>query len=129
VGTLQGTTSAIARGLGTAAATAVAIGLLTIIISKNLVDNPAIPAELISQVNLDHVTFVSNDRLLSVLERTTATPEQIAEAVRINTAARLQALKLAFFAMAGLAVLGIFPAGGLPRHVHSEVPSGQGIRS
>lgn len=129
VGTLQGTTSAIARGLGTAAATAVAIGLLTMIISKNLVDNPAIPAELMLQVNLDNVTFVSNDRLLDVLERTTATPEQIREAVRVNTAARLQALKLTFFAMAGLALLGIFPASGLPRHVHSEVPSGEGIRS
>lgn len=128
VGSLHGTTSSLGRGLGTAIAGALAIGLLTMIISRNLVDNPVIPAELKFQGNLDNVTFVNNDRLLGVLERTTATPEQVAEAVRINTAARLQALKLSFFAMAGLALLAIFPAGGLSGYAHGEVPSGQRIR-
>ena len=48
------------------------------------------------------------------MERTTATPEQLAEAVEIITTARLLALKVSFFALAGLALLAYFPAGALP---------------
>ena len=52
-------------------------------------------------------------------------PEQVAEAVRINTEARLQALKIAFFILAGLALLAIFPCGRLPDYRPGEVPSDQ----
>jgi hypothetical protein len=64
-----------------------------------------------AQVDLDNINFVSNDRLLEVMQRTTATPAQVAEATRINTEARLQALKIGFLVMAGLALLALFPAG------------------
>ena len=121
VGSLRGVTNHLAGGLGTAIIGALAIGLLSASITRHLLDNPTIPAELKAQVDLDNVTFVSNDRLLGVLQRTTATPDQVVEAVRINTEARLQALKLSFLVLAGLGLLAIFPSGGLPRYVAGEV--------
>lgn len=124
VGSLRGTTGSLAAGVGTACAAALAVGLLSATVMRNLVDNPAIPAELKAQVNLDNVNFVSNDRLVETLARTTATPDQKAEAVRINTASRLQALKISFLIFSGLALLAIFPAGGLPGQVRGDAPSG-----
>jgi hypothetical protein len=64
--------------------------------------------DLKTQVDLDNVTFVSNDRLLQAVARTTATPDQIAEAVRINTPARLRSLRICLLALTGLALISIF---------------------
>ena len=77
-----------------------------------------------TQVDLDNINFVSNDRLLEIMQRTTATPEQIAEAVRINEEARLRALKIGLLIMAGAALLAIFPAGRLPPYKPGELPAG-----
>jgi len=66
------------------------------------------------------VSFISNDLLRQTLDRTTATPEQVTEAVRLNTEARLLALKVSIFALAGLALLAYFPAGALPGRVRLE---------
>jgi hypothetical protein len=52
-------------------------------------------------------------------------PQQIAEAVRFNTEARLRALKIGLLIMAGLALLTIIPAGQLPNYIPEEVPSDQ----
>jgi Glutaminase len=73
--------------------------------------------------NLDNINFVSNDRLQSALERTTATPQQVAEAVRINTEARLRALKIGLLIMPGLALITIIPAGQLPHYIPGDLPS------
>ena len=83
--------------------------------------NPMLPPEIQSQVDLDNINFVSNDRLQSVMERTTATPQQVAEAVRVNTEARLRALKIGLLIMAGLALLAIIPAGRLPHYRPGEI--------
>jgi hypothetical protein len=45
--------------------------------------------------------------------------------VRINTESRLQALKIAFFILAGLALLAVFPCGRLPDYRPGEIPSDQ----
>ena len=90
------------------------IAVLGASLDRNLADNAALPAEIRAEINLDRVGFVSNDRLQAVLEQTAATPEQVAEAVRINTHARLVALKVSFFALAALALLAFFPAGRVP---------------
>ena len=58
-----------------------------------------------------------------LLAGTTATPEQVAEAVRVNTEARLRALKIGLLIMAGLALLAIIPAGRLPNYRPGEVPA------
>ena len=55
-------------------------------------------------------------------DTTTATPEQINEAVAVNTEARLLALKIGLLVMAGLALLSIIPAGRLPDYRPGEIP-------
>jgi hypothetical protein len=114
VGSLRGTANNLAGAVGTGIAGALLIGVLGANITRSLVDNMIIPNELQAEFDLDRVAFVSNDRLLAVLARTTAAPDQVAEAVRINTQSRLRALKICFLVLASLALVSIFPAGGLP---------------
>jgi len=120
VGSLRGTANNLANAVGTALAAALVVGVLGTSVNRDLAKNPLLPAELKAQVNLDKVSFVSNDHLRRTLERTTATPEQVTEAVRLNTDARLVALKVSIFTLAGLALLAYFPAGALPGRVQSE---------
>ena len=100
--------------MGTAIAGALLIGVLSASITTSLVDNPVIPQELKAQVNLDNVDFVSDDRLLEVLEHTTAAPRQVPEAARIYTQAHQRSLRICLLALMGLALVAIFPAGALP---------------
>lgn len=120
VGSLRGTIKSLAAGIGTAVGAALAVVILSVNIERSLTDNPNIPPELIQQVDLDRATFVSNARLKDVMAKTTATPEQISEAVRINTDARLRALKLSLLLLAGAALLAIVPAGRLPGYKPGE---------
>jgi hypothetical protein len=114
VGSLRGVTNNLGVGVGTAIAGALVVGLLSASIMTELVGNPTIPAALKSEVNFDNTNFISNGRLISVMNRTSATPAQIDEAVRINEEARLNSLRRCFFILAGLALLTVIPAGGLP---------------
>ena len=114
VGALRGTIKNLAAGMGTALAGVLAVGILAVNVQRSLVDNPSIPRELIMQVDLDRANFVSNAQLKDVMAGTTASPEQIAEAVRINTDSRRRALKLSFLVLAGIALLVIVPVGRLP---------------
>jgi MFS family permease len=122
VGSLRGTTQNLAAAVGTAVAGALLVGLLSTLVLQRLAENPVLPPEIQAQVNLDNVTFVSNDRLLGIMEGTTATPEQVDEAVRVNTESRLLALKMGFLIMAGLALVTIFPAGRLPDYKPGDIP-------
>jgi MFS family permease len=122
VGALRGVANNLSTGLGTAFASVVAVGLLSLMITNSLINNPTIPDSLQAQVPLDDIEFVSNDQLLEVLEGTTATEDQMTEAVRINTEARVLALKASFLILAGIALLAIIPASGLPNYVPEEVP-------
>lgn len=124
VGSLRGTTNNLAAAVGTAVAGALLVGLLTSAIMRQLAENPALPIEIQSQVDLDSITFVSNDHLEAVIAATTANAEQKAEALRVNTESRLRALKIGFLIMAGLALLAILPAGRLPNYRPGEIPEG-----
>jgi len=125
VGSLRGTTQNLAAAVGTAVAGALLVGLLSAAVLRAVAENPVLPPQIRSQVDLDNITFVSNDRLRSVIEGTTATPDQVAEAVRVNTEARLRALKIGLLILAGLALLSVIPAGRLPNYTPGEVPSDQ----
>ncbi|HSO27130.1 MAG TPA: hypothetical protein VLS48_03605, partial [Anaerolineales bacterium] len=72
-------------------------------------------------ISLDSVDFVSNDQLQDYLDELNATPEQEDQAIEINTEARLQALKISFLLLAGIALLAIFPALGLPGYNDEEI--------
>ncbi len=125
VGSLRGTTNNLAAAVGTAVAGALLVGLLSAAVLRGIAENPLLPPAIQSQVDIDNITFVSNDRLRGVLERTTATPAQVEEAVRVNTEARLRALKIGLLIMAGLALLTIIPASRLPNYVPGELPEEQ----
>lgn len=120
VGSIRGATNNLATAVGTALASALVISLLGARVHANLVHNEGIPHELKAEVNLDDMSFISNDLLRRRLSETSATPEQVAEAVRVNTDARLLALKVAFFTFAGFALLAYFPAGALPGYIGSK---------
>lgn len=125
VGALRGTTNNLSTALGTAFASVVAVGLLSLFVLSSVGDNPLIPLQLKAQVNLDTINFVSNAQLQQVMAATTATSEQVTEAVRINEIARLRALKASFLILAAIALLAVFPARGLPNYVPGEVPAGE----
>jgi MFS family permease len=125
VGSLRGTANNLAAAVGTALAGALIISTLNTSIHRDLAQNPVLPIDLKRQVNLDDVSFISNDVLQRRLQRATdATPEQVTEAVRVNTDSRLLALKVSFFTLAGLALLAYFPAGALPGRIDALRPSG-----
>lgn len=123
VGSLRGTTQNLASAVGTAVAGALLVGLLSASVMQSLAQNRILPAEIQSQVDLDNINFVNNDRLREIMGRTTATPDQVQEAVRINTEARLRALKIGLLLMAGVALLSIIPARRLPNYRPGEIPA------
>jgi len=125
VGSLRGTTNNLAAAVGTAVAGALLVGLLSAIMLGNIAASPKLTPELQAQIDLDSINFVSNERLQTVLAGTTASPAQVAEAVRVNTESRLRALKLGLLVMAGLAFLAIVPAGRLPNYLPGEIPADQ----
>lgn len=57
---------------------------------------------------------MSNERLRKALASAAVPPELAREALAINEAARLTALKAAFLMLAALSLLAIVPAGRLP---------------
>lgn len=122
VGALRGVANNLSTGLGTAFAGVFAVGVLAFFVGSSVAQSPIINDALLNQLNLDNVNFLSNDQLGVVLDETTATDEQVAEAVRINTQVRLQALKVSFLVLAMIAALGVIPALGLPRYSPGEVP-------
>lgn len=123
VGSLRGTTNNLANAIGTAVAGALLVGLLSANVMRGVAETPILTPEIQAQVNMDSINFVSNDRLQSVLSQTTATPEQVVEAVRVNEEARLRALKFGLLIMALLSLLSIFPAGRLPDYLPGELPA------
>lgn len=122
VGSIRGTTQNLASAVGTAFAGALLVTLLSVGVGRAVVEHPELPAELVAQVDLDEVNFVSNDALRDVLSRTTATPEQVDAAVELNEAARLRALKLGLLVLAGLSALALGPASRLPGYRPHEIP-------
>lgn len=124
VGSLRGTAQNLAAGVGTAVAGALLVGLLSANVLRAVAENPRLPPEIQSQLDLDSINFVSNDRLRDVMARTTASPEQVAAAVEVNTAARLRALKIGLLIMACVSLLTILPASRLPGYKPDEIPDG-----
>ncbi|HJC28489.1 MAG TPA: MFS transporter [Candidatus Dietzia intestinipullorum] len=122
VGSIRGSTQNLASAVGTAVVGALLVALLSVGIGRAVMEHPELPRDLVAQVDLDSVDFVSNTELEEVLSRTDATPRQVAEAVRVNEEERLRALKLGLLLLAGTSALAILPASRLPRYRPHEVP-------
>ena len=71
VGSLRGTTKNLAAAVGTAVAGALLVGLLSAAVLSRIAASPKLTPEVQAQVDLDNINFVSNDRLQTVLARTT----------------------------------------------------------
>lgn len=123
VGSLRGSTQNLASAVGTAVVGALLVALLSVGVGRAVIENPEIPEELVAQVDLDSVNFVSNDRLYEVLSTTDATPEEVDAAVRLNEEERLRALRLGLLILAGVSALAIVPAARLPRYKPEEIPA------
>lgn len=124
VGSLRGVTQNLAAAVGTAVMGALVVAVLSAGVLSKVYDNPQITAEMKAQVNLNSINFLSNDRLKERFERTTATPEQVDEAVRINAESRLRALRVGFFFLSLLSVLALVPCGWLPGFKPGDIPPG-----
>lgn len=125
VGSLRGVTQNLAAAVGTALVGALLVGLLSSMIVRNVSDNPIISAELKDEVNLTNLNFFSDTQLKERLAGTTATPEQLDEALRINADARIRALKVGFMCLSGLALLALLPCRWLPDYRSHEIPADQ----
>ena len=126
VGSLRGVTQNLAAAVGTALMGALLVGVLSSLVHSELIDNPQIPAafkqgELAAEFNLDNINFINNDQLKTRLEATSASPEQVDEAVRINSESRLRALKTGFLMLAGVAMLALVPCSWLPNYRPGEL--------
>ena len=64
VGSVRGTTQNLASAVGTAVAGALLVGILSFNVVSSLADHPELSPELVSQIDLDSVNFVSNDRAI-----------------------------------------------------------------
>jgi predicted MFS family arabinose efflux permease len=124
VGALRGTVNNLSAGVGTAIAGALVVGIMSANINRAVVDHPELPPSLVAQVDLNNLTFISNDRLVASMARTTATPEQVEAASQVNADARLRALKLTFWLLSLLALLMIVPSRMLPGYRPGELPPG-----
>ena len=124
-GSLRGVTQNLAAAVGTAVVGTLLVGLLSSMIVSNLGANPAISAELKDEANLTNLNFLSDNQLKERLANTSATSEQLAEALHINAEARTRALKIGFLSLSGLALLALFPCRWLPDYRPGEIPSGR----
>jgi MFS family permease len=124
VGALRGVVNNVSSALGTALGGVVAVGLLGVMITTAF-NQSNLPSALEREINFDNINFVSNEQLETVLATTSTTPEQVAEAVRINEDARIRSLRAAFLILAAISLLAIFPATQLPNYLPAEVPEAQ----
>ncbi|WP_166997657.1 MFS transporter [Paramicrobacterium fandaimingii] len=129
VGSVRGTTQNLASAVGTALAGAMLVTILGINIGQAVTNNVELPRNLVDQVDLDDVNFVSNDQLREVLDATDATAEEVGRAVEINADARLRALKLGLLILGGISSIAIVPATRLPTYRPGEIPSPDGAKS
>jgi len=129
VGALRGVTQNLAAAVGTALMGTLVVGVLSAGVMSRVADNPLITSEMKAEVDLGSINFLSNDRLKERFESISAAPEQIAEAVRINSETRLRALKIGFFVLACTALFAMVPCGWLPDYRPGELPSGNPSRT
>lgn len=119
VGALRGATRYLSIAIGTALAGALLVGVLSATVTRSVTASPLLSTHLMRYADLDNVNFVNNSHLQEALTQTTIPVAQIDEAVRINTEARLRAIKIAFLIMGVMALLAIAPAGRLPKKFDS----------
>ncbi|MEV6225432.1 MFS transporter [Nocardia fluminea] len=123
VGGLQNTASNLGASLGTALVGSVLIATLSTSVIAGINAHPDVAPAVKQQASTElaaGVPFLSDTQLQELL-RDNAVPEQrAAEILEINEAARLDALRVAFFVTALLAIAALFCTGRIPRRPQGE---------
>jgi MFS family permease len=117
VGGLQNTVSFLGASIGTALAGAVLISGLTTSFFNEIQDNPAIPADLSSQAQVElagGVPFIPDDQLTDALDKAGVTGETAQAVVDANEKARLDGLRASLVVLGLLALLAMFFSRGIP---------------
>ena len=123
VGAWRGLVHNLSGSVGIAVISVFAVSLLGSIVLSNVASHPELTPNVVSQVNLDNVNFVTNENLEVILEQTDATPAEVDAAIAINEEARLRALQISLLALGGLSVLAIVPATRMPGRMRDELPA------
>jgi len=125
VGSLRGVTQNLAAAVGTAMMGALLVGLLSTIVLGKLDSNTVIRERLAveAQADLSRINFLSNERVKAILEGTAATPEEVEQALTINSESRLRAIKIGFLCLSALALLAIVPCAWLPNYRPGDIPA------
>jgi MFS family permease len=123
VGSLRGVTQNLAAAVGTALVGTLLVGLLSTMIIGKAGENPVITAELKQEVDLTNLNFFSDAHIKDRLGNTSATPEQLEEALRINAEARIRSLKIGFVCLSCLALFALLPCRWLPAYRPGEIPA------
>jgi MFS family permease len=125
VGSLRGVTQNLAAAVGTALMGALLVGLLSTIVLGKLDSNAVIRERLAveAQADLTRINFISNERVEAILEGTSASKEEIQQALAINAESRLRAIKIGFLCLSALALLAIVPCAWLPNYRPGDIPA------
>jgi len=122
VGAWRGLVHNLSGSVGIALISVFAVSVLSGLVISKVDESPILTPEVVAEVNLDNVNFVTNDQLEEVLAQTGASADEVDEAVRINEEARLRALQISLLALAALALLALVPATRMPDKGMDELP-------
>jgi len=117
VGGLQNTATQFGASLGTAISGSILIASLTASFMTGIVDNPAVPPEVVSQANTQlasGVPFVSNADLETFLQKAGLDEQTTRAVMDVNEQARLDGLRSALALLALVAVVALFFTKRLP---------------
>jgi MFS family permease len=120
VGALRGVANNVSNAIGAAVVSVLAVGLLGALLTSAF-SGSELPPELEAHALFDDADFASNKELRTELGATSATPEQVEQAITIHEEARLRALQASFLIVGGIALLSMFPASRLPKYVPGEL--------
>jgi MFS family permease len=117
VGGLQNTATNVGASLGTALAGSVLIASLTATLLAGIQSNPAVPASVKQQANVElagGVPFLSDKDLAAALDKAGVTGDTATAIADENAKARLRALRTSLAVIALVAALALLMAGGIP---------------
>jgi MFS family permease len=118
VGGIQNTATNLGASLGTALAGSLLIATLTTSFLTNVEQNPAIPASVKSQAQVElagGVPFISDADLDAALEQAQVDPETTDVALEAYSDARLDGIRSALAILAVLAIVALLLAGRIPK--------------
>ena len=128
VGGLQNTATNLGASIGTALAGSILIAALTASFLQGVEQNPAVPASVRSQANVQlagGAPFLSDADLEAALNTAGVSAEASAAILEINTQARVDGLRAALFVLALVALVALFSSRRVPtRQQRSAAPAG-----